>query len=62
MKHKKDRKVKNINALLIAVVAVICIGVAAFAGMTIVNTDNLATYTDEIYQRPYSVNLSLIHI
>ena len=56
MKHKKDRKVKNINALLIAVVAVICIGVAAFAGMTIVNTDNLATYTDEIYQ------LSLIHI
>ena len=56
MKHKKDRKVKNINALLIAVVAVICIGVAAFAGMTIVNTDNLATYTDEIYQRPYSVN------
>lgn len=56
MKHKKDRKVKNINALLIAVVVVICIGVAAFAGMTIANTDNLATYTDEIYQRPYSVN------
>ena len=42
MKRKKDRKVKNINALLIAVVVVICIGVAAFAGVTIMNTDNLA--------------------
>lgn len=56
MKRKKDRKVKNINALLIAVVVVICIGVAAFAGVTIMNTDNLAVYTDEIYKRPFSVN------
>lgn len=56
MKHKKNRKAKNINALLIAVVVVICIGVTAFASMTIANTDNLAVYTAEIYNRPYSVN------
>lgn len=56
MDHKKNWRLKNINALLIVVVVIISLGVFAFAGMTIINTDNLATYTAEIYSRPYAVN------
>lgn len=56
MKFKGVWKSKNINTLLIAAVIIISIGVTAFAGMTIVNTDNLATYTSEIYNRPYAAN------
>ena len=56
MGKRKRWKLKNVNTLLILTVFVISIGVTAFAGMTIVNTDRLARYTNEIYQEPYAVN------
>lgn len=56
MKGKGTRKLKNVNTLLIVAVIIVSISVAAFTGLTIVNTDNLATYTSEIYNSPYTAN------
>ncbi|BDF59086.1 hypothetical protein CE91St36_19030 [Christensenellaceae bacterium] len=56
MGNKKRWKLKNINTILVVAVLIISIGVAAFTGMTIMNTDNLARYANEIYQEPYAVN------
>ncbi|MEG0784246.1 MAG: MCP four helix bundle domain-containing protein, partial [Christensenella sp.] len=56
MKRKSGREVKNIGVLLVAVVIIISVGVSAFVGITIVNTNNLAAYTNEIYTRPYATN------
>lgn len=56
MKGKGTRKLKNVNTLLIVAVIIVSISVAAFTGLTIVNTDNLATYTSEIYDSPYTAN------
>lgn len=56
MKQKKQWSPKNINALLVITVIIISILVTAFAYMTIGNTDNLAEYTSQIYQKPYAVN------
>ncbi|MEA5003991.1 MAG: response regulator [Christensenella sp.] len=56
MGKKKKWKLRNVNTLLMLTVFIISIGVGVFAGMTIVNTDNLAQYTSEIYQQPYAVN------
>ena len=56
MKGKGRRQLKNVNTLLIVAVIIVSISVAAFTGLTIVNTDNLATYTSEIYNSPYTAN------
>ncbi len=56
MRRKKRWSLRNINALLIAAVVVISVGVASFTGMMIANTDHLANYTSEIYKKPYAVN------
>ena len=56
MKQKKQWSPKNINELLVITVIIISILVTAFAYMTIGNTDNLAEYTSQIYQKPYAVN------
>ncbi len=55
MGNKRKWKLKNVNTLLVLTVIIISVGVCAFAGMTIINTDNLAQYTNEIYQQPYAV-------
>ena len=52
MKQKKQWSPKNINALLVITVIIISILVTAFAYMTIGNTDNLADYKRQIFQKP----------
>ncbi len=56
MEHKDKWRPKNINTLLIMAVIIISLSVGAFAGMMIRNTDHLATYTSEIYDRPLAAN------
>ena len=53
---KETVEPKNINALLVITVIIISILVTALAYMTIGNTDNLAEYASQIYQKPYAVN------
>ncbi|MEA4854599.1 MAG: response regulator [Christensenella sp.] len=56
MDKNKKRKFRNLNALLILTVIIISVGVFAFAGITIGNTDNLTQYAYQIYQEPYAAN------